>query len=359
MIVRRFWVAFAFVVASVTAVGAQANRAEAVGAQALRDGDADRAAAIFAEGLRQFPANPNLHFGAGVAAHMRGRDDEARASLQKALELEPQFLGAAALYGELAYQNGDVDLAIQTYERALTYAPMNENLAARLAVWRAEASKERRLDGRFSIAFDGPAEARLAAHATQTLQSSYWRLGRSLGAYPSDRIAVVFYTREAFQAATGAPEWADGAFDTRIRMPVRGALAVQEEFDRVLTHELAHAMIAGLAPRGIPAWLHEGLATYLEPGDVRAAVTRLQRAQPVPLSDLSDGFGDLNATQALVAYDESLVVASVVAERLGPNLSLLLESLGRGQDFMSALAQFGVSADELERAMTSRFRAAR
>jgi tetratricopeptide (TPR) repeat protein len=359
MFMRRFWVASALVVASVTAVGAQANRAESVGAQALRDGDADRAAAVFAEGLRQFPANPNLHFGAGVAAHMRGRDDEARASLQKALELEPQFLGAAALYGELVYQAGDVDLAIQTYERALAYAPTNENLAARLAVWRAEASKERRLDGRFSIAFDGPAEARLAAHATQTLQASYWRLGKSLGAYPSDQISVVFYTREAFEAATGAPEWADGAFDTRIRMPVRGALAAGAEFDRVLTHELAHAMIAGLAPRGIPAWLHEGLATYLEPGDVRGAVARLQRAQPVPLADLKDGFGGLTAEQALVAYDESLVAASVVAERLGPNLALLLESLGRGQDMVSALGQFGVTVGDLERTMTSRFRAAR
>jgi tetratricopeptide (TPR) repeat protein len=359
MVLRRIAVAIALVVGSVSVVVAQASRAEQVGAQALQDGDADRAAVVFAEGLRQYPANPNLHFGAGVAAHMRGRDDEARAALQKALELEPQFLGAAALYGELAYQHGDVDIAMQTYEHALTYAPMNQNLASRLAVWRGEASKERRLDGRFSIAFDGPAESRLAAHATRTLQTSYWRLGKTLGAYPSDPIAVVFYTREAFQAATGAPEWAGGAFDTRIRMPVRGALAVPEEFDRILTHELAHAMIAGLAPRGIPAWLHEGLATYLEPGDVRAAVARLRTARSVPLDKLQEGFGELTSTQALVAYDESLVAASVVAERLGSNLSLLIESLGRGQDMVSALAQFGVSIADLERAMTARVTSSR
>jgi tetratricopeptide (TPR) repeat protein len=198
MMWHRVAVAFAFVVGSAVAAAGQASRAEQVGAQALRDGDADRAAAVFAEGLQQYPANPNLHFGAGVAAHLRGRDSEARAALEKALQLEPEFIGAAALYGELAYQHGDVDVAIQTYERALAYAPMNQNLASRLAVWRAEASKELRLDGRFSIAFDGPAESRLAAHATQALQSSYWRLGKALGAYPSDSIAVVFYTREDF-----------------------------------------------------------------------------------------------------------------------------------------------------------------
>lgn len=359
MFLHRVAVAIAFVVGSGAIVAGQASRAEQVGAQALRDGDAERAASVFAEGLQHYPANPNLHFGAGVAAHLRGRDDEARAALLKALELEPEFIGAAALYGELTYQHGDVEAAIQTYERALAYAPMNQNLAARLAVWRAEASKERRLDGRFSIAFDGPAESRLAAHATQALESSYWRLGKTLGAYPSDSIAVVFYTREAFHAATGAPEWAGGAFDTRIHMPVRGALAVQEQFDRILTHELAHAMIAGLARRGIPAWLHEGLATYLEPGDVRAAALRLRGVRAVPLGDLQEGFGGLDARQAVIAYDESLLAASVLAERLGSNLSLLIESLGAGQDLTDALGQFGVTIPEIERAMNARIRAPR
>src|SRR4030095_12875045 len=141
MVLHRVAVAIAFVVGSVTAVAAQASRAEQVGAQALRDGDADRAAAVFAEGLQHYPANPNLHFGAGVAAHLRGRDSEARAALEKALQLEPQFIGAAALYGELAYEHGDVDLAIQTYERALAYAPMNQNLASRPRLLRARASE--------------------------------------------------------------------------------------------------------------------------------------------------------------------------------------------------------------------------
>ena len=359
MLVRRAVVTLAFIVSSVVMVAGQASRVEQMGAQALRDGDADRAATLFAEGLQHYPTNAYLHFGAGVAAHMRGKDDEARAALQQALKLQPEFIGAASLYGELAYKHGDVDDAIETYERVLAYAPMNQNIAARLAVWRAEAGKERRLDGRFSIAFDGPAEQRLAAHATTALQASYWRLGKALGAYPADQISVVFHTSEAFRAATGAPEWAGGAFDTRIHMPVGGALAVPAEFDRILTHELAHAMIAGLADRGVPAWLHEGLASYFEPADVRAAAGRLRGARTVALSELEDGFGELSAEQARVAYDESLVAASVIAERLGANLSILIESLGRGEDLLTVLDEFGVTTAELERGMTARIRSSR
>jgi hypothetical protein len=360
MIVHRAVVAFAIAANMATAAAGQSTRAEQVAVQALKDGDGERAATAYAEALQHSPRDPRLHFGAGVAAHLRGRDDEARTLLQRALDLEPRFTSAAVLFGELAYQRGDVDLAIRTYERALTYAPTDEALTARLTVWRGEASKERRVDGLFSIAFEGPGEARLAAHATRALQTSYWRLGKTLGAYPSGSIAVVFYTLDEFRSVTGAPEWADGAFDTRIRLPVRGALAKPAQFDRALTHELAHAMIAGLASRGVPAWLHEGLATYLEPADTRAAGRRLQAARGlVPLEHLREGFGGLTEAQAQVAYDESLVAATVLFERLGANMSLLLESLSRGQDLTAVLAQFGVSIVDLERDMLARIRSPR
>jgi hypothetical protein len=349
------------IVAGIAAPAAsQPTRAEQVAVQALQDGDADKAARAFAEALAQSPRDPRLHFGAGVAARLRGRDDEARTLLKRALDLEPGLTSAAALFGELAYEHGDLDVAIQTYERALKLAPTTEFMTARLKTWRDEAAKERRVDGLFSISFEGPAEARLAAHATKALETSYWRLGKALGAYPPRSIAVVFYTLQQFRDVTGAPEWAGGTFDTRIRLPVRGALARPDELDSVLAHELAHAMIGSLAPRGVPAWLHEGLATYLEPSNPRDAVRRLHSAHTlVPLESLQNGFGGLTERQAQVAYDESLVAASVLLDRLGPNMSLLLESLGRGQDLAAALDQFGLTFVDFEREIAAFIKSSR
>jgi tetratricopeptide (TPR) repeat protein len=359
-IVQRITIAVAIVAGMAAPASSQPTRAEQVAIQALQDGDGDKAASAFAEALRLSPRDAGLHYGAGVAARLRGRDDEARVLLRRALELEPRFTLAAALFGELAYEHGDVDVAIRTYESALKYAPLNEAITARLKMWRNEASKERRVDGLFSIAFEGPAEAVLAAHATKALETSYWRLGKALGAYPSGSIAVVFYTLQQFRAVTGAPEWAGGTFDTRIRLPVRGALRTPGEFDSALTHELAHAMIVSLAPRGVPAWLHEGLATHLEPNNPRDAVRRLQAARIfVPLEYLEHGFGGLTEAQARVAYDESHVAASLLLERLGVNMSLLLESLGRGQDMTAALGQFGLSYIDFERDVAARIKTLR
>ena len=45
-------------------------------------------------------------------------------------------------------------------------------MASRLKAWRDDAAKERRVDGPFSIAFEGPAEARLATHASAVLDAA-------------------------------------------------------------------------------------------------------------------------------------------------------------------------------------------
>ena len=325
------------------------------GVLALQAGEFDKAASIFADALRQNPKDPSLHMGAGVAAHMRGRDDDAQKFLKRALELQPRYIAAAALLGEIAYEQGNVDFAIQTYEQALKYSPSNTAIRDKLKGWRDDAAKERRVDGPFSIAFDGPVEGRLATRASTVLDAAYWRIGKALGAYPSQPVEVIFYSLKQFRDVTGAPEWAAGLFDTRIRIPVQGALANPRTFDRVLTHELAHAMIAGVAGRGVPAWLHEGLATYLEPGDVTLAAQRLRAARTlIPLSALQESFTRLNGREAMVAYDESVVVASVLMERVGPNMALLLQDLESGNNLSLALPRFGFPIADFEQELARR-----
>src|SRR5262249_4392829 len=113
---------------------AQVNTADAAerGFQALQRGDADTAATlfrvapaarIFRVGLGPRPRDPLLLFGAGVAAHLQGRERDASAALTEALHLEPRLTQASALLGEIAHAEGDIDRAIQTYEAALKHAP--------------------------------------------------------------------------------------------------------------------------------------------------------------------------------------------------------------------------------------------
>jgi tetratricopeptide (TPR) repeat protein len=353
MFLRRLALATVLIIWSATSVTAQPATSEALtkGFQALQSGDAAGADAIFREGLTRHPRDPQLLFGAGVAAGLQGRDQEAISLLKEALQIEPGLSPAAALLGELLYRHGELDLAIKTYERALPGAPPSVAVAmrGRLSAWREEASlpqnHEAIKDDRFTIGFDGPVQQKLADRAVSVLGASFFRIGKVLGAYPSAPINVVLYSEKQFHDITGAPEWSVGGFDGQIRIPVRGAAQNPAEFDRVLTHELTHAMLKNIVSRNVPAWLNEGLAMYFEGRDAALSERRLAAARLfVPLALLQTSFSRLNTAQAVVAYEESAFATRALVDRIGSaGLGQLLQDLDAGQTMDQALERFGIT----------------
>ena len=334
---------------------AQSNVAELneTGWRLLQSGDGPRAAKVFAEALDAQPDNPVLLFGAGAAAHLQGRGKEATTSLRRALEIAPDMTPASMLLGQIEYSTGDVSQAISTYEKALTHAPNDAQLTSRLNSWRADAEAnrgfvERRVD-RFRVMFQGHIDKPLAARTTDLLESAFWRIGKALGGYPSDPVVVMLYTEKQFRDITQAPEWSGGVYDGRIRIPAAGAAQSPQLFERVLVHELTHAMIASLAPRGIPVWLHEGLAQSFEGDDPATALRRLRAVgQVVPLRYLEGSFTRLTAQQALVAYAESLVVVDAIFQRPGLDWNGLFRALTESPRTEYTLDNFGLRYSELE-----------
>jgi hypothetical protein len=170
-----------------------------------------------------------------------------------------------------------------------------------------------------------------------------------LNSYPGEAITVLLYTNRQFQDITRAPAWAGGGYDGRIRLPVGGALRTPATLDRVVRHELVHALIANAAPRNVPTWVNEGLASVFESSD-RAWVTRALNGttELFPLEDLDGGFGQMNGADALVAYAESAVAAEILCDRLGPNLGLFLQMLGSGHTVDQALGTLNVRPEAFQ-----------
>jgi tetratricopeptide (TPR) repeat protein len=309
---------------------------------ALTAGQAHAAAGAFREALAGDPKNARLHLGAGMAASLERRDADAKDEFGQALTLDPRLTQARVLLGQIQYRMGDAAGAIRTYESLLIAAPDDREARATLDRWQREAELHDRMQqaigSHFTVSFEGPSEADLAALAIESLDRAYWRVGQMLGSYPSAPIPVVLYTGEQFRDITRAPSWAAGAYDGTIRVPMRGALDQREELDRVLAHEFTHALIRTLASRGVPTWLNEGLATALENGDLEWAETRVGKASTgVPLRALQSGFGRLSGAQAQLAYATSALAARRLIDQAGGfAIANLLRDLGDGADFNAA-----------------------
>ena len=333
------------------------NELNDAGWKALRDGYQDRAARLFAEALELRPNDAVLLMGAGAAAHAQGKQKEAMASLRKSLDVMPGLTPASLLLGQIAFDEGDVELAVRTYESALKHAPGNAELARTLDEWRSEATVHKSFDElryeRFRVLFEGHAEQSLARQATDVFNSEFFRIANKLGEYPPNTIVAVLYTEQQFRDLTRAPTWAGGQYDGRIRIPVAGASQQPELFQKVLTHELAHAIVAGIAPNGVPAWLNEGLAQYFDGTDVSIAERRMKAlGRYVPLKRLEASFGRLSAAEAQVAYDESLLAVNVIAERPAFGWTRLLHQLSDGLSFDEVIASYGFSYADLEASFT-------
>jgi hypothetical protein len=200
---------------------------------------------------------------------------------------------------------------------------------------------DRRLSNHFTILFDGPAERQLAARALEILETAYWRVAPVLGIHPLSPITVVLYTREQFRDITRAPEWAAGAFDGIMRVPVRNALDRPMELQRVLTHELVHALVWSIAPRGVPKWLDEGLAVVFEGDDEDGAARPVGRVgAPLPLARLHGSFRDLTKERAAAAYGQSGLAARALLDLIGGvGIANILADLAAGADFETAFAR--------------------
>lgn len=317
---------------------------------ALERGDADKAASLFREALDRAPQNALLHFGAGYAAHLQGRRDAAIGSLKRAIEYNPRFVQALVLLAQVAYAGADLDLAIRSLEKAAALVPGEPRIQQQLDQWRGESAIHARLDERpgvrFRVLYDGASDQTIGARVAGVLERAYVNIGRTLNTYPPETLTVLLYTKRQFRDITRAPAWAGGGYDGRIRIPVAGALRTPAVLDRVVTHEYVHAVIAATAPRGVPTWVNEGLASWLEGGD-RSWVARALRAtdEVFPLEDLDGGFGDLDGDSALVAYAESHVAGRLLCETLGANVGTFLQMLGSGHTVDQALSTHGVQPE--------------
>lgn len=343
----------AAVVLTILAIAADADARSAhdsltlsrAGVQAIEDERFGDALDAFTRAAALKPSDASLCFGAGIAAFMLGRDDVAQARFECALSVNPGHLPAATWLGDLHYRAGRLREAIAIYEAAQRRSPGARELEETLANWREELTLQSRFrelrSQHFVGLYESPADEPLAREALASLEAAQLRVAGALGVGAARPITVVLYTREQFDRITRLATWSVAGFDGRIRVPLGGTAFEHGDLDRILSHELVHAIVVRLGGRTVPAWMSEGLATVLEPagsGDVESALTRA--GAPADLSQLHDGFADLSRQDAEVAYASAArAVRRLIDQRGAAAIVSLLQDLGRGTPFARAFEQ--------------------
>lgn len=225
-------------------------------------------------------------------------------------------------------------------ERALELAPERGDLAALLARWREEAAIEadfwRDQSLHFDLSFDGSRDDVLdgSHRLLQELEDAYGEFVNLFGHAPVERgrprIQVVLYRREGFDRVTGLGDWAGGAFDGTVRIPVEDLARQERGLRSVLRHELVHAFVLEVGGGGVPGWLNEGLAQWLEldraAGLARARST-LGEGKAFTLEELGGSLASWqDAGDIERAYAQSLLFVDHLAQHYGERVVFALVS---------------------------------
>ncbi len=322
------------------------------GGVASRAGAADPADAEF-EGD---PAPLSAQHATGVTAQVAERNQLAIAALEAgdrataiagfeaclaAAPDEPVFsanLAEALVRDALAGFDLDPAAALAKLQRARELAPSREELDRLAERWtrvvEAQADFALDLSEHFSLRYDGERGDLMGlgwSRILDVLERSWHEFAEFFeGAPPlaqGERISVVLYQRATFDRVTGLGDWAGGAFDGTLRIPVEDFRAEESRLERVLRHELVHAFVARLTARAssAPGWLNEGLAQFLEPeyldersGRWRRACERLAGTDPFPLEQLEGSLSGWQDAKAVTrAYDQSLAFTGWIERHWG------------------------------------------
>lgn len=305
-----------------------------------------------------------------------GKSDEARANMQRALDLmpdepavmawntwmllktdrasvaesyaedavrkAPKFAPLHKLLGVAYYNNDELQNALDQFQRAkqLSSSPDSE-LEYYLGTVTRQANAELKfhLDGstHFNMRFEGD-QVSLAfrKQVLEILERHYDDLVAELNVTPRDAITVVLYANQAYFDVTQAPSWSGALNDGKLRIPVEGLNQVTPDLSRVLKHELTHSFINQAGAGRCPYWLNEGVAQMMEPKTVAPYKLRLAQlfasGNQAPLHLLDGSFAGFNPRQAAVAYAESLAYTEYIRDKYGiSSLTGILRYLAEGQ----------------------------
>ncbi|MFZ2196592.1 MAG: tetratricopeptide repeat protein [Thermodesulfovibrionales bacterium] len=292
----------------------------------FRSGDYEEAAGLFKE-LAE--TDKSALSAVGKSYFRLGKYQAANEYFEKAIESDSHDFVARKALAFSYYKLDNLEKSIEHAGKGLSLVsdPELQGLFERLR-------KEKNTQGNFieestahfKVLFDGYEHGKIAREVISILEDAYRFVGKELDHFPDGPVTVVLNTNSDFFDTTGAPHWAGGIYDGKIRIPVRGAERQGNLLRKVLFHEYTHAVVGSITQR-CPRWIDEGLAEYF------SAPNQQNIGQFIPLRNIENSFLGLSSRNVPIAYQESYSAVSYLIEKYGMHrMKKMLVSLSQGSD---------------------------
>ena len=319
------------------------------GNAAISARDFETASRRFRDVIRLRPEAVGSRVGFAVAEIALGREYAALPVVLDGLSRHPESAELHEILGDLRNREERLADALASWREAFRLEP-SDRLRERIEKAERElhASRDYAFTAapHFNLRYDGEIQPDLAASILDALESRYADLSATYRHAPGAPITVLLYPKQTFRDVTRAAENVVGLFDGKIRIPLGGLSRIDAAVERVLAHELTHAIVQAKTRGNCPRWLHEGLAQLAEPRPLsrsdRIKLGRTVRADdPKTWPDAAFTYPMALAFTLHLEQQRGLDVLVSVVERLGEGASLdeALSAL-YGRDFAGCVREW-------------------
>lgn len=323
----------------------------------LSRGDMEHALGDARTAVTYAPQEPLMLLSVAYLHLRRSEFKESLDYLERARRFAPDNADVAKLAGWAYYGSNKLDQAVAEWKRALALRPdsdVRRALEKALADKQEEDSYKENESSHFKLRYNGAAEPALARDVLRTLEAHFSAIESELNYTPPDSIGVILYTQDAFSDITKAPAWVGALNDGRIRVPVQGLTAVDQELSRVLKHELTHSFVsqktrsACMAGKNCanraPTWIQEGLAQWMEgkrSGGNAVALLQIYRDEhAISLARLEGTWISMSGDTAHYAYAWALANMEYIVQADGmADIVRILDRIGAGMATEPALRE--------------------
>ncbi|HTY44719.1 MAG TPA: glycosyltransferase [Patescibacteria group bacterium] len=246
----------------------------------------------------------------------------ARNDLKTAVTVFPRNVAALIGLGNIYYSDQNLEEASRCWAQALALEPGNQEISVKLSLLQKEREQSKLFKSRetqnFVFMFEQALDEYQFGNIENILNEAYVKVGQDFNYFPTYKITVQIFSSGKYRTEIQPVENIVGVYDGKIKLPAYSAQDVQQ-YRRTVYHEYVHALVYDLSGDRCPRWLHEGLATYEDPGfsaDAALIYGLYRTGGLVRPGNLDGYFLDLrNDANLRLAYSESYALIKYCLQR--------------------------------------------
>lgn len=292
------------------------------------------------------------------ALRLAGRTGEARDLLVRVVQGDRagQRTDPATLFqlADLLAAEGNFDMALKLVAKANSELPFeagDERIRQLQMEKHLAASSQTYRSPHFEIHYPPARGEAYAKEAARILEAERTRLQTWIPLTSSKLTEVHLLHFDDFRAGYSPGLDILGLYDGTIRVPLGDARKFGPFVVSILTHELAHAMIAERTGSRAPHWFQEGLAQHVEM--LQEGVNPIQgyrdKSNLLGFPLLEPAINSLSPALVAIGYDESRWALHYVEHRYGKaGIHRLLDAFKAGKTTDEAIATLGTTTRQFD-----------